>query len=111
MLPSFASQSILRERAALVDDGHGNQVRDWTSPSVLSITGCSVQPGTTAVDRLNRDGVLIQWTVFCPAGADVLAGDRIQLAGGLRYEIDGEPLRWQFGVVDYVVLYLKRWEG
>lgn len=111
MLPSFATATIVRQRATLADDGHGNQVPDWTSPAELPIAGCSVQPGATVEDRQNRDSVLIAFTVYVPAGSDVLATDRIRI-GSAVFEIDGEPERWETGLsVDHVKLFLRRWEG
>lgn len=109
---SFQRESLLRQRPQYVTD-HGAQVADWSLPtSDASIAGWSVQPGTSAEDRVNRDGALIQWTCFGPAGADVQADDRI-VYDGKQYAIDGEPSAWKSptGSLNHTVLYLKRWEG
>lgn len=103
-------QSVTRLRASRVPDDRGNQVDDWSTPTTVAIPGCSVQPGVTSEDRLNRDTTLIAYTVIAPAGIDVLSTDRI-VYSGQTYEIDGEPERWETGILDHTTLYLKRWEG
>jgi hypothetical protein len=108
---SFATQMVTRLRAAMVDDGHGNMVPDWTMPDTLAIDGCSVQPGASQEDLVNRDASLIEYTVWMPAGVDVLATDRITIAGRDPFEIDGEPERWETGILDHVKVLLKRWVG
>lgn len=110
MLPSFATQSITRVRASTTEDIYHNDVVDWGLASETLISGCSVQPGATTEDLINRDGVLIQWTVFAPSGTDIEATDRVKYLGA-TYEIDGEPDRWATGVLDHVRFFLKRWEG
>lgn len=111
MLPGFATASIVRERAQLVDDGHGNEEFDWSGDlDRLPIDGCSVQPGVTAEDAQHRDAALIAFTVWAPAGIDVESTDRVSLSG-TPFEIDGEPERWETGILDHTKLYLKRWEG
>lgn len=109
---SFATQVLIRERAQMVSD-HGATSPDWSLPtSDLTIPGWSVQPGASDEDRANRDGVLIQWTAYGPAGADVLPGDHVRF-NGVSYDVDGEPARWQSptGSISNTVLFLKRWEG
>lgn len=112
---SFAHQSIIRVRAALLPrDARGNQVRDWANAPEFPIEGCVVFPGATAELTAGRDSALIQFTVIAPAGADVLPTDRIKLPGSDRtYDIDGEPGRWPSptGGVSSTVLLLKKWEG
>lgn len=110
MLPSFATQTITRQRPAMVDDGHGNRVPDWTSTTDVVIPGCSVQPGATAEDNANRDGVLIHWTVYAPSTVDVQADDAV-VYEGTRYAVNGNPARWGSGILNHVSIQLRRWEG
>lgn len=112
MLPSFATQTVTRLRAPLVDDGHNNAVPNWSAATSTPITGCSVQPGSTDEVLENRDTTLIQWTVYAPSTADVLSSDRISYLG-VEYEIDGQPAAWPSpsGALDHKVLLLKRWNG
>ncbi|AJT42417.1 hypothetical protein [Psychromicrobium lacuslunae] len=110
MLPSLMRQSFTRLRAPLVDDGHDNETQDWSKAQALEISNCLITPGATDEVIANRNGVLIQFTVHAPAGADVQALDRA-IYQGVEYEIDGEPERWDTGVLDHTVIYLKKWRG
>ena len=112
MFPSFARQSVTRERSLRVSDGRGGFEYDWTAPAALVLNGCTVQPGASAEDMANRAGVLVTWTVMVGGVPDVQAGDRI-VVRGTPYSIDGEPARWPSatGGLDHTVLLLKRWEG
>jgi len=114
MLPSFATQSVAILRATTTEDAHGNEVPDWANPAVTVVQGCSVQPLTSDEVNRSRDAVMGSVRVFMPPGVDVLASDRLRLAGtGGDYEIVGEPLRWPSptGGLDHVELIAKRWGG
>lgn len=106
----FATQSITRLRPTTSVDSHGNDSVGWDDADDLVINFCSVQPGATDEDLQNREGVLIQWTVYAPAGADVRATDAVVFEG-VRYAVDGEPKRWKSGLLDHTVIALIRWEG
>lgn len=86
---------------------------DWSNVSTAVINGCSVQPADA---RLSQDGRVLGTTdgltVYMPADADVLAGDRIQY-DGLTYIIDGVPRHWPSasGRLDHILLNLERWAG
>ncbi|POH63954.1 hypothetical protein C3B59_10445 [Cryobacterium zongtaii] len=112
MLPSFARQAVARVRYPMVDDGHGNLTPNLDQPDEQTVEGCSVQPGASAEVLAGRDAALIQFTVYAPAHADVLASDSVRYNGAL-FSIDGEPARWPSatGTLDHVVFLLKRWEG
>lgn len=111
MFLSFATEPLTRERPTRTDDGHGGFEDDWTSPQTLALFG-SVQPGASADDMQNRDGTLIQWTVYVQGRPDVLSSDRI-IYEGQPYAIDGQPARWKSptGALDNTTILLKRWEG
>lgn len=110
MLVSFATQTVTRLRPSFTDDGHGNMMPDWDTPDTLDIPGCSVQPGLSQEDRVNRDASLVAYTVWAPPTADVHALDRVQFAGTV-FEVDGEPQRWMVGFLNHTKLFLKRWDG
>lgn len=109
MLPSFASETVTVLRAPLVKD-HGSMVLDWSAPTLITVAGCSVQPGATAEDNENREGVSVEFTVYMPDGADVTATDRVRLASG-DYVVVGEPERWKSptGTLSHVKVLLQRW--
>lgn len=107
---SFATQTLTRRRAPVTDDGHGNQKPNWGAATDTPLHGWSIQPGTVAADRVNRDGARIDYTVFGPPDADVEATDRFLIDGAV-YVTDGPPQRWATGILDHTVLYLTRWEG
>jgi hypothetical protein len=104
---SFATQTITRQRGTATVDGIGNDVLSWAAPDELVITGCSVQPvaAPETVDGRSRDAVARRWLVIAPPGADLTALDRA-VYGGRAYDVDGEPLRFETGVIDHVELYL-----
>jgi hypothetical protein len=108
MLTSFSTQTITRLRPTLAADGHGNLEPNWSAATELVIDWCSVQPGATEEDLAGRDSTLIQWTVFAPLAADIRPGDRIRYKGKTY---DGEPARWETGILDHQVVFLKTWEG
>lgn len=88
-------------------------VDDWKlTPSELPVTGCDVQPGTTQEYLLGRDGVLVAWTVFAPAGTPVTAYNRVRYKG-TDYEVYGHPAEQDSpsGRLDYVEIVLKDWRG
>lgn len=104
-LPTFATQTVTVQRAGLVTD-HGAQVPDWTNPTVHAVTGCSVQPAGGSEDRVNRDAVTTQFTLYAPLDADVRATDRV-VFDGVTFEVDGPPRRWATGVLDHIEANLR----
>ena len=112
MLPSWATDTVTRLRAAVITQ-RGSEIPDWTNPDSLEITGCSMQPaGTTLTQDGRIQGTSDGYTCYLPPGADVLAGDRIQY-NGKTYAIIGEPRAWASptGRVSNTQLQLERWYG
>lgn len=109
MLVSFATEAIVRLRAAQVMD-HGSLVDDWDAASEEVLLGWSLQPGASAEDLQNREATRVDWTAYGPYEADVLASDRIRLASG-DYAVIGEPEHWKSptGRVSSTKLLLQRW--
>lgn len=58
-----------------------------------TVTGCFVQPRTSTEATGLRDTVITGLIAFMPAGAAVLATDRIRWNGDL-YAVDGDPADW-----------------
>ncbi|QDP45027.1 head-to-tail stopper [Microbacterium Phage DirtyBubble] len=109
MLPSFMSRALTRRRYPLVSD-HGSAVRDWAAtPDVADFYG-SVQPGTGTEDVVNRNGREIVKTVWAQPDSDVHHDDVVPLPEG-DFLVNGEPERWDTGVLDHMVIHLSRWEG
>lgn len=110
MLVWWAVKPIARERPVRVADGRGGLQDDWTTPNSLELEG-AVAPGASLEDLQNRDGSLVQYTVYFAGQPDVKAGDRM-LYQGEHYAVDGHPAEWpSFDGVGYLVVLLKRWEG
>lgn len=110
MLPSFANDTIVVLRPALVEDSRHNLISGDVERH--TITGCSVQPGATDEDMHMRDTVTTRWTAYLPPNADIQAADRVEWAGR-TYLVDGEPERWvsPTGMVSHVKILLVDWEG
>lgn len=65
----------------------------------LDIPGCLVAPATSRESsERGRAGVMIGWTVYAPAGADVKFDDELEVRG-LLCTVEGEVADWQDGVV------------
>jgi len=107
--PSFARDSVIRLRAALVSD-HGALVPDWDNVTEAVLDGWLLQPGASLEDLTNRAGVSIEWTAYGPYDADVIASDRIRLPSG-DYSVIGEPERWKSptGRLNAMKVLLQRW--
>ncbi|MDN4645363.1 hypothetical protein [Arthrobacter sp. PsM3] len=88
-------------------------VDDWTlPPAETTVTGCEVEPGTTQEYLLNRDQVLVAWTVFAPAGTQVSTYNRVRFNGNV-YTVYGHPAEWDSpsGRLNYVEIVLQDWRG
>ena len=112
-LPPLANQTVTIERPQTIVD-HGSVVPDWSVPpaETVTVTGCSVQPAGGGEDRLHRDQVAAQFTLFAPAGVAIGGLDRV-LVGGYPnpLRIAGEPQRWDPGFLNHIEVPLVAWEG
>ena len=93
MLPAIATQTVERLRGVPTDNGYGDTAIDWTSPDIVSVPGCSVQPVAGEEILLNRDAVVSRWKLFAPLSADITSLDRIR-HNGMDYDIDGSVQDW-----------------
>lgn len=109
---SYHQDTIAILRAGLVDDGYGNQVPDWSTPTSTSVPGCRLQPEQAGEYVLDREAVVTRWRLFAPDGTDLRATDRVEHAGEV-YEVEGEPERWPSptGRLAHVEALLRRTEG
>lgn len=110
-LISFWRQSVTRLRPGTITE-RGSEIPDWSNPGRLVIGGCSVQPSGTSLSQDGRvQGVTDGLTVYAPADADILPGDRIEYGGNV-YTINGDPLHWPgAGRLAHIQLNLTRWRG
>lgn len=112
-LVSFARQSVIRLRAAMVTD-QGVQVPDWSDVDILVIAPAIIQPGGGADTNDNREGIGTKLTVLVNSGSDIIGRDRIEIAGYERpFEIVGEPTLQPSptGLLDHVVISVTYEEG
>jgi hypothetical protein len=109
MLPSFMARPLTRRRYPMISD-HGTEVRDYTgTPSEATIYG-SAQPGTGTEDVVNRNGSEIVKTIWAQPESDVHDDDVVVLPDG-NFRVNGEPERWDTGVLDHLVIHLSAWKG
>lgn len=99
---------VTRLRPVLVSDGHGNQVPDWSTPDEVPVGDFLAAPSTAAVEEFGprEHGVKDAWTLYGPAGVDILPGDAVRFTAA-RFRVVGEPQRWAPGTV----LEVERWDG
>lgn len=112
-LPSFMTQSITRVRAGTTTS-RGSTIPDWDKATTATISGCTVQPAATSLSQDGRVlGISDGYTVYAPADAGIVEGDRIILADGNTYVINGEPRAWPSatGGIAHIQLNLVRWNG
>lgn len=112
MLPSWADDTVIVQRAARITD-HGISVVDWSqTPTETTVTGCSFQPASGVEDINHRSAVGGPAQVFMPYGTDVTGLDRLVFDGD-TYEVEGRPQKWlsPSGAVDHVLVTAHIWEG
>lgn len=104
--------TIVVRRAPLVDDGRGNEARDWSAAVDIDSRGWAIDTSGSADDTANRDGASNTYTLRGPFTADVRATDRVVLFGE-EFLISGSVQR-QPGVTamtSHTLIVLNRWEG
>ena len=112
MLPSWFRQTITRLRPG-VTTVRGQEVPDWDSAESVTISGCSVQPSTTALSQDGRIlGIAESFNLYMPANADVREGDRV-VYNEETYVVSGVPRPWvsATGTMDNKQVTLERWSG
>ena len=112
MLPSWASETVIRLRPS-TRVVRGSPILDWNNPEQMEISGCSIQPASTALTQDGRiQGISEGYTCYLPPGSDVRAGDRIRFDEN-DYTINGKPENWRSptGRVSSLPLQVERWRG
>lgn len=109
MLPSFMTKPYVRKRYPVTVD-HGTEDVDYTGTPTQATFYGSVQPGTGSTDVINRNGAEVVKTIYGQPNSDVEHRDLVEVAGK-TYWVNGEPERWDVGVLDHVVIRLSRWLG
>lgn len=112
MLPSFARQTVNILTPSLIEE-RGEMVEDWATPESVTVSGCSVQPGSGDRDFEHANGVTADYTVYLPPDAVVPRRARVALpTTDGQFIILGEPEPWIFGLsTDHVRIRLKRRDG
>ncbi len=82
------------------------------SPTETTVTGCYVQPATSAERTDLRDTVTTGLVAYIPGTPDVVATDYVRWNGAV-YAVDGEPDRWDdaSGRPHHLEVKLRRVEG
>lgn len=109
---SFWNQTITRIRPG-IRTARGQDIPNWDNANELVIDNCSVQPNATTLSQDGRVlGISQGLTVYAPADADILAGDRIKYQNN-DYTIDGELQRWPSptGRLEHIRFNIVRWQG
>ena len=74
--------------------------RDWAGDRSAefepdhTIDGCAITWVSTDEVTDRRESVLSEVDLECPAGADILPTDRVELPDGGLYRVVGKPARW-----------------
>ncbi len=102
--------TVVRNSAAGGYDENG----DPTAGSSTSITvdGCLVAPRYEAGEtrERGRGGVIVGLTVHAPLGADIRRTDQIEV-DGQRFDVEGEPGKWEGSGVGGLEIALRRAAG
>lgn len=73
------------------EDDTGNTVESWL-PAV-SVGVFAFDPGSSSEPRQGNDRVIVEPTLYVPAGLVMASRDRV-VARGDRYEVEGETREW-----------------
>lgn len=89
-------ETITRLRGTPVADPYSAEtVLGWDAPSKLDIDGVGVEPITARTAPAEaRQAVTIGYVLYCPAGADITAADRVRVRGR-DHRVTGEPAAWR----------------
>lgn len=108
-LPSFMRRPYTRLRYPAVTD-HGSTDTDYTAAPARATFYGIAQPGTGTTDVINRNGAEVVKTIWATPEADVEHRDHVEIQGKMFW-VNGEPERWDVGILDHVVIRLSRWDG
>ncbi|MET8648414.1 hypothetical protein [Nocardia aurea] len=73
-------------------DEHGDPI---AAPAPHTIAEVAITPAETETDHDGRETAVVELNLYCPTGADIQIGDRVQLPGDTTtYVVDGKPKVW-----------------
>lgn len=107
----WAMQTVTVVKPTMVDD-RGTSRPDYDSPAERFDVVCRVQPGSSSETLEARTNRVVRWTVYAPADTDLHALDAVEYLG-VRYAVDGEPMRWPSPTrrLDHLRALLIDWQG
>ena len=110
---SFADLSVVViTPAAGTDVRRNNPTLDYDSPAAVRtvVDGCVRLPGASPEVFGGRDTAGVVWTLLLPYGTTIDRNSAVEMDGGVRYAVDGEPLPWSSptGAVEHVAAALRR---
>lgn len=90
-MTSYAGSVTIHRRAVTGQDSYGNDIY----ADVDALVGVvAFAPGASSEVTQGRDTITTQPTVYLPAGT-VVDGISAVTAGGVRYDVDGNPNAWR----------------
>lgn len=95
MTPGMTGETIavIRSGEPVGTDRYGNPIPGPTTGH--QVHGCAIEPvGSQEPVEVGRQAIHTRLTVYAPAGADVQAGDQLDVRGR-RYDVDGNPGLWR----------------
>lgn len=114
----FFHHTVIRLRAPVVRDRHGNRAPDWPNAARTALHGVFLAPSGQgeAHDPGARDRATTGWQLQTPPGVDVdlLPTDRVELPDGTVCDVVGEVARHFSpftGAVHHVEVFLQRTTG
>lgn len=78
-------------------DLNGDPVTSTSADTAIADVKVAPRTLTQSTER-GDEGVIVGWALYCPAGTDILATDRV-LVRGLECVIEGEVATWPSGTV------------
>ncbi|GAA4071304.1 hypothetical protein GCM10022284_03730 [Streptomyces hundungensis] len=97
-------------RRADIKDSTYTRRRDWSTARTVFEGLAHVQPDRAFEARSpERETAQERLRVFLPWGTDVDSADRVEF-DGRTYEVDGEPMEWNYGSIRHVRVRVWRVE-
>lgn len=96
---NLGQDTVTRLRAPVIPGPDDEPIIDWDNTpdddlDKVEYPGSSFQPLSSNENLVAQQRTESTHRWFAPAGADVVATDRVRF-NGLDYQVDGEPERWR----------------
>lgn len=88
----FAGGETVTVVRAAISDRVGDTIGP---PASHSIEGCGINWLSTSDDTDRRDTSITTAELYCPSGADIRSTDKVRLANGDLFHVDGRPASWR----------------